>query len=166
MLKLKLQYFGHLMERADSLEKTLMLEEIQDKRRGWQRMRWLDSITDSMDMNLSKLGDSGGQRSLVRAVRAIPESQTWLSDCMTTTYENKPPYSQVHRPGFLKHLGIWAIIPFLCLQSHSRQATIRVISFPFTHNHSPVPPLWSPWLRFCVCSHFLSCVWLFGLHGL
>ena len=56
MLKLKLQYFGHLMRRVDSLEKTLMLGKIEVKmRRGWQRMRWLDSITDLMDMNLSKL---------------------------------------------------------------------------------------------------------------
>ena len=55
VLKLKLQYFGHLMQRADSLEKTLMLEKIEDrKRRGRQRIRWLDGITDSMDMNLKK----------------------------------------------------------------------------------------------------------------
>ena len=55
LLKLKVQFFGHLMQRANSLEKTLMLGKIEVKRSGWQRVRWLDSITDSMDMNLSKL---------------------------------------------------------------------------------------------------------------
>ena len=59
MLKLKLQYFGHWMRRIDSLEKTLMLEKIEGKiKRGWQRMRWLDCIMDSMDMNLSKLQET------------------------------------------------------------------------------------------------------------
>ena len=66
MLKLKLQYFGHLMRRADSFENTLMVGKIEGRRRrGQQRMRWLDGITDSMGMSLSKLGDSQGQGSLV-----------------------------------------------------------------------------------------------------
>ena len=65
MLKLTLQYSGYLMQTAGSLEKTLILGKTEGKRRGWQRMRWLDSITDSMDMKLNKLEDSGGLGSLV-----------------------------------------------------------------------------------------------------
>ena len=73
MLRLKLQYFGHLMQRANSLEKTLMMGKIEGKRRkGWQRIRWLDNITDSIDMNLSKLWktveDRGGWRVTVCGV--------------------------------------------------------------------------------------------------
>ena len=83
MLKLKLQYFGHLMKGADFLEKTLILEKIEGKRRGWQRMRWLDSITDSMGMNLSKYQEIVEDRTWHAAAHGFAKSWIGLRDRTT-----------------------------------------------------------------------------------
>ena len=91
MMKLKLQYFGHLMQGKDSLEKTLMLEKIESRRRkGWQRMRWLDGMINSMDISLSKLWEMEGQGSLATTVHGVTKSRTLLSNWTTNLKEGFP----------------------------------------------------------------------------
>ena len=95
--KLKLQSFGYLMWRVDSLEKTLMLEKFEGRRRGRQRMRWWDGVTDSMDMSLSKFRELVmGREAWCAAVHGVAKSQAWLSDWTELKPERKTPKQYIN----------------------------------------------------------------------
>ena len=127
MLKLKLQYFGPLMQRTDTLEKTLMLGKIEGRRRrGWQRERWLDGIADTMDMSLSKLQEKVKDRKAWCAVvHGVTKNQTWLSYWTTT----KPPE---HQGCSLAHpISPWACSAVFRLQYQLRAHTLSLHGLQF-----------------------------------
>ena len=132
MLKLELQYFGHLMQRTDSVEKTLMLGNIEGgRRKGWQGMRWLDGITHSMDMSLSKLRELVMDREAWHAaVHGVAKSWTWLSDW---TEKFLKQTSVCPQPGKLLHFQPFC--PSTIISTEHTLANYRLLVFGWTCSH-------------------------------
>ena len=161
MLKLTLQYFGHLMRRANSLEKTLMLGKTESKwRRGRPRMRWLDSITDSMDTNLSKLWETVQDNWAWRAeVHGVKESGITKQQQNATelSYPNKQ-LKDCHPPSFSSHQGIYWCSTNKCQQwIYPKLFHCKLIQYPLLKIHAHIHSLSPSHTHFIFLDHGYTC---------